>query len=374
MDASNRCRWRERTCTYPVNALWPFVPPLLEDEIISSWLVRCALDHGCDPLDLTNDIWPGFRIWCTDPDRSLSTGHLDALAKVSGMTTEALKASTLLPVYRLISGAECFPHGVAPWILCLGVRNRSRCGGLQYCPLCFAEREAYYHIQGRLAWHTCCPIHQVALLDRCEGCQAPLCPHLIKPPREDVGHCHRCGFILSSASVEPALPNAAKFQTITDGLFDGHAQRYGNSRLDLCEWFELAHWMLGILRNATRANGPGNSRFFDKLQVNLSGLRQPSTGLPFEYLNPDNRAKLLSNVWSMMLSGPDRLISAAAEEHVSYSLLMPRSCQLPPALAELASALNISQKRSCGHPHPDVPRSPSSVLMRWNRLLRKFQR
>ena len=189
MDASNKCRWRARA--YPVNALWPFVPPLFEDEIISSWLVRTALKHGCDPLDLTNHAWPGFRIWSMDPDRSLSSQHLDALARFSGMTTEALLASTLLPLHFVLSGDSCFPHGIAPWILCLGVRNRRRCGGLQFCPLCFAEREPYYRIQSRLAWHNCCPVHNIALQDRCFSCHAPLCPHLIKPPREDIGKIGR---------------------------------------------------------------------------------------------------------------------------------------------------------------------------------------
>lgn len=372
MDASNQCRWR--ACTYPVNAIWPFVPPLLDDEVISSWLVRCALKHGCEPSTLTNNVWPGYRIWCNDPDRSLSAEYLDTLGRLSGMTTEALQASTLLPVHRSITGGTDFPHGVALWILCLGTRNRRRCGGLQYCPLCFAEREPYYRIQSRLAWHTSCPIHKVTLLDRCESCHAPLCPHLINPPREDIGYCHRCGEMLSSALVEPALPNAAAFQETTDGLFDGLMQVYGDSQLDLREWFELAHWMLGILRRAARSNRPCLSGFFDKLQVSLEELRQPPTGLPFEYLTPGDRANLLSSVWNMMLVGPDKLISATAQEKIRSSLLMPRSCHLPSALTQLATVLKVSQKGGGGHPHPNSPRSPSSVLMRWNRLLRKFQR
>ena len=374
MDASNQCRRRERTCTYPVDAVWPFVPPLFEDEIISSWLVRTALKHGCDPLDLTNDVWPGFRIWCSDPDRSLSADHLDPLARLSGMTTEALQASTLLPVHRVLTGEKCFSRCVAPWVLCLGVRNRRRCGGLQYCPLCFAEHEPYYRIQGRLAWHTCCPIHQVVLLDRCVRCHAPLCPHLIKPPREDIGCCQRCGYMLSTAPVESAMPDAAAFQETTDGLFDGHKQRYGASQLDLREWFELAHWMLGILRKSARTNRACVSDFLNKLHVSLEVLRQPSTGLPFEYLTPNDRASLLSNVWQMTLAGPDQLICAAAEEKVSFSFLVPHSHPLPSALAGIAAVLKISQKGSGGHPHSNAPRSPSSVLMRWNRLLRKLQR
>ncbi len=372
MDASNQCRWRART--YPVNAVWPFVPPLLEDEIISSWLVRTALKHGCEPLDLTNDIWPGFRIWCSDPDRSLSTDHLDALTRLSGMTTEALHASTLLPVHRALTGETSFLRCVAPWVLCLGVRNRRRCGGLQYCPLCFAEHEPYYRIQGRLAWHTCCPIHQITLVDQCASCHAPLCPHLVKPPREDIGHCHRCGYALSLAPNVSENPDAAMLQRATDELFEGRTLPYGAAQLDLREWFELARWMLGILRNAAHSKRAGVLDFLGKLHVSLEALRQPPTGLPFEYLTPSDRASLLSNVWLMTLAGPEQLISAAIEEKLSFSFLMPHSYPLPSALSTLAALLKISQKGSGGHRHPAAPRSPSSVLMRWNRLLRKFQR
>lgn len=372
MDASNRYRWRAHTS--PVNAQWPAVPSLLEDEIISSWLVRCALKHGCEPTTLTNDVWPGYRIWCSDPDRGLSSERLDVLSDLSGMTSESLQASTLMPVHRSITGDACFAQGAALWFLCLGVRNRRRCGGLQYCPRCFAEDEPYYRIQGRLAWHTCCPIHKVILLDRCENCHAPLCPHLVKPPKEDIGHCHRCAAALSKAIVQPESPDAAAFQTSTDGLFGGRTQQYGDVQLDLCAWFELAHWMLGILRSAVRSANPCISCFFENLQVHLDTLHQPSTGLRFELLSPVERANLLSDVWKMISVGPERLISAATQYTIRSSLLMPRSCRMPVALDELALVLQARQRGMSGHIHPDTPRSPASVLMRWNRLLRKFQR
>lgn len=372
MDAPNQCRWRART--YPVDAVWPFVPPLLDDEIISSWLVRCALKHGCEPLVLTNNVWPGYRIWSIDPDRSLSAEHAVALGRLSGMTTEALHASTLTAVHQSIAGETMFPHGVAPWLLCLGIRNRRRCRGLQYCPLCFAQREPYYRLQDRCAWHTSCPIHQVALLDCCDRCHAPLCPQLIGPPQENIGRCHRCGYELCSAPVGPSLASAMSFQASTDSLFGGLTLPYGNSRLNLSEWFELAHWMLGVLRCAARDHGSRISSFFDKLDVSVETLHPPPTGLPFEYLAPGERASLLSNVWKMIQAGPDKLISAAVQEEIRRSLLIPQSGRLPFALAQLATVLKVSRQGRGGHLHSGSPRPPSSVLMRWNRLLRKFQR
>ncbi|TRO37829.1 hypothetical protein EQ845_04895 [Pseudomonas putida] len=164
------------------------------------------------------------------------------------------------------------------------------------------------------------------------------------------------------------------FQATTDSLFGGLTQPYGNSPLKLNEWFELAHWMLGVLRSAARDRGSCISGFFDKLDVDLEALHPPPTGLPFEFLTPDERASLLSNVWKMIQAGPEKLIGAAVQEKVRRSLLIPQSGRLPSTVVKLDAVLKISQRGRGGHAHSGAPRSPSSVLMRWNRLLRKFQR
>ena len=197
---------------------------------------------------------------------------------------------------------------------------------------------------------------------------------MIGPPQENIGRCHRCGYELCSAPVVPSLESAMSFQAATDSLFGGLTLPYGNSLLKLSELLELAHWMLGVLRSAARGQGSCISGFFDKLGVSLETLHPPPTGLPFEYLAPGERARLLSNVWKMVQAGPDRLISAAAQDEIRRSLLIPRSGRVPIALAQLETVLKVSPRGRGGHLHSNSPRTPSSVLMRWNRLLRKFQR
>lgn len=79
----------------PVVPEWPLVPPLQEDEILSSWLVRSALAHGCDPLTLTGTVWPGKRFWTRDPDMKLSSEEAEKLSRYSGIQRNLLDASTL---------------------------------------------------------------------------------------------------------------------------------------------------------------------------------------------------------------------------------------------------------------------------------------
>ena len=372
MDAPNQYRWQAGASS--LTALWPLVPPLLQDELISSWLVRCALAQGCGPLTLTGDVWPGLRFWCTDPDRYLTSARMVDLSRLSGMSADALQASTLIPLYRMMTGNADFPKGIAPWILCLGVRNRRRSGGLQYCPICFEQRTPHYLIQDRLAWHTACAVHHVNLVDHCECCYAPLCPQLVTPPDETLGRCHRCGYELHLAPTQTASADALSFQNATDDLFSGPPIRYGGRRLLLTEWLSLSRWMIGILRTAAREHSLGSKIFFLEMGVNVEGLNPPETGLPFEYLTPNDRATLLANVWCMLRAGPDRLVDLAQRESARPSLLLPRSGKLPASLATLATVLRSKRHRSNSRPKTENPRSTKSVLMRWHRLLRKFQR
>lgn len=372
MDTSNQCRWS--ACSSPVDAVWPLVPPLLQDEVISSWLVRCALAQGCAPATLTLEVWPNHRFWCSDPDRELTPQNSIALSQLSGISTGALSASTLQPVYRLMAGTSHFPRGVVPWLLCLGCRSRRRCGGLQYCPQCFREQTPHYRIQSRLAWHTTCPVHNLSFLDRCEACGSPLCPQLLAPPEETIGRCHRCAYDLGQASSQMALSSALEFQNATDGFFFGVPSRYGNSRLAVSQWFSLSRWMIGILRSAVRTQSPCTKHFFNELGVSLDSLRPPTTGLPLEYLPPMERADLLASVWSMIQAGPERLLELAERERIRASLLLSCSRELPVPLTALSKILQNKRHQPSIQSRLDKPRSPKSVLMRWQRLLRKFQR
>lgn len=358
----------------PVDPIWPSVPSLLPDEVISSWLVRCALAQGCDPLTLTSCLWPGGRYWCTDPDKGMSKSQTADLGKLAGLAIEVLETSTLASIRSALSEQGAFPNRMTPWILCLGLRNRRRSGGLQYCSQCFAEQEAFYGIQSRLAWHCACPKHQLALLDSCQCCGAPLCPHLLTPPETDLSRCHRCRFELKFATSSPAHSEALCLQQAANGLFFGEPQLYGGEHLDLGDWFYVCRWMLGILRSAARAHSACNKPFFSMMGVNFDALLAPSLGLPFQYLPPKDRAHLLSDAWSMMLAGPERLAQACAEFSIARSLLPLPAGNPPPCVASIIAGLQSRTNKRDTYHHADVPRSSKNVVMQWRRLLRKTQR
>lgn len=358
----------------PVDPVWPLVPSLMPDELISSWLVRCALALGCDPITLTNFVWPRVRFWCNDPDKGLSDSQSRDLEKYAGLQQKMLMASSLASIRCALSVQNTYVNGVTPWILCLGLRNRRRSGGLQYCPQCFFEREAFFNIQSRLAWHCACPQHQLMLLDSCQCCGAPLCPHLLSPPETDLSRCHRCRFELKLARSEYAGNHALSFQHAADGLFFGEEQTYGGEHLSLADWFYLSRWILGMLRCAARARSACMEPFFRTLGLNFTELLVPSLGLPFQYLDPKDRAHLMSDTWCILQLGQQPLAQACAEFSVARSLMPLPAGNPPRCIASIVSESQSRRHKNCPSYHSETAHSDKNVLMQWRKLLRKIQR
>ncbi|MFE8730337.1 TniQ family protein, partial [Aeromonas hydrophila] len=55
---------------HEVSLIWPVQISPFKDELLSSWLVRASLAHGCDPMSLTSAVWPTWRAWTVDIDRT----------------------------------------------------------------------------------------------------------------------------------------------------------------------------------------------------------------------------------------------------------------------------------------------------------------
>lgn len=364
----------ERKSGYPILGGWPLAPPILEEEVLSSWLVRAALRHSCTALALTGDLWPGWRYWCSDPDVSLSEERLSRLSVRSGISEQELRDTLLRLFIDGVRGESPGSPGCYPWILCLGSRNRRRAGGLQYCPNCFAEETPYYRRHSRLAWHTVCARHQTLLRHRCPHCEAPLCPHLLEPPASNLVRCHRCRRMLSEADALKGPRDAYCFQAFADRvLVEGHGL-FGGQLLKTSEWFYLVRWITGFLRSAAMHPTSHAQNFLRELGIEIGWLIPPASGLPLEMLPPYERAQQLSICWRILQAGPNRLENAVMSAGVPPSMFAPPQGCVPTLVDDLMKLLGEPRCRALPRPAIVVPRSPSSVLKMWHRLLRKIQR
>ncbi|HUX89244.1 MAG TPA: TniQ family protein [Gallionellaceae bacterium] len=329
-----------------VNSQWVITVPLMQDEVISSWLVRAALTQGCDPLVLSGQLWPKWRIWTGDADRFFTDERIKHLSKVSGIPTEALRAATLCSVASQIFGGTLPDKMMWPWMLALGARNTKRRSGLQYCPACLAEdAKPYYRLQWRFAWHTGCEWHNVLLRDRCHACKAPVEPHRLLAEDRSIVICATCKADLRDASISPWATEASAFQCMADhvvcqnqGMFQGHA-------VVASEWFELACFFVRLLRRANHSGIEALRNFIDRLGSTLPGSFPVASELRIELLQTQERQKLIGSFYPLMLTNKKRFENALIESGITLQGFCEKDESLPQMLQWVTSFL------------PDKPRS-----------------
>lgn len=352
-----------------VNPRWPLVPALRQDELFSSWLIRCALCHGCDPLELAQLLWPGRRIWTRDCDLGICGHSLAALSKHAGLGEQGLRDATLKPVCQLL-GIELPRRGITPWVLTQGGRNVSRAGGLQYCPLCFSGPRPYYKMQWRLAWHTCCPEHGVLLRDRCPHCQAILSPHRLDYQAGDLSRCHQCHGLLSEADPETPSPGAEELELFADAIVRGRSEGFGGLTLSPEDWFSLMRGLHRLMRAlSVHRTGPARA-FLELLDVDIDVLPRVSLGLALESLPVPDRVAYLSAVNSILNAGAPRFSAAAETTHLCHSSCKAVSGQDLPCLADLLPKTS-PRARVAGASEWLTPRGKNAVLRSWFQFQRK---
>ncbi|PMQ13043.1 hypothetical protein PseAD21_05120 [Pseudomonas sp. AD21] len=357
----------------PVNPIWPLTKSLLADELLTSWIVRMALAHGCSPAALTAITWPGFRAWASDLDRSVAESRLAVLSRLSGVPYVSLQSATLgFAMSSIVRRPDRLPCGNWPWLTVLGCRGGHHSGGLQCCPDCIAQDNSRYCVQWRLAWHTCCPIHEIKLVDRCGRCLAPLQPELLRAGAS-LSDCHRCGASLSGGDRSAAAEAALAFQRYVDESI-GLRPMYGTSSLDFRDWLTVARTMVSFAQTAVRRHSVAAGRFFESLGILPESLQPIPLGLPLEYLSPADRSVLLSIAWVIMSAGPEKFIEAARHELLPASTLHFSPNSAPPVLLDLVAALQSPRHHLVSGVGRQHPSSPAQTLRMWLRLKRKVRR
>ena len=356
----------------PVNTQWLFHLSLQKDELLSSWLVRVAFAHGCDPLTLTGCLWPGERVWTIDLDKNLPLPLLMQLASVAQLPSNALYNASLQPIIQHISRSDDTIHKSVSWILSLGTRNRKHTGGLQICPRCLAEKTpVYYRRSWRIAWTIYCPEHHCTLIDCCPACYSAIQPHRLTIPNDNIAACAVCGLDLSTIAPKRCLSdNALHFQNTADQFLSNGSAELNNVSIPLPQWFSLANNYIHLLRQVLRSDNKNACHFLAEIGININAARYPQNGLSFELCRTNDRINLLNDVNILLGLTPNEIISLICKHNVSKSAfnvdsIFPRST---------THEININKKTRNTHTFKSVGRvkSKDAVIRQWNRLLRKI--
>lgn len=360
-----------------VNSRWAVPVPLLPDEIVSSWLVRAALVQGCDPLVLTGEVWPKWRIWTQDADRLHADDRLEPLVPLSGITKEILGAASLFPIASRIYGGNPPGNAVWSWMLATGAINTKRHGGIQYCPSCLAEdAKPYFRLQWRFAWHTSCEKHGSVLRDRCHVCNATVEYHRLQAEDGNVAVCATCKADLRNSSTNPCAADALAFQRAADDALRHGRSYFHDQTITTHEWFELAGFFVSMLRRACRSGAGSVSDFLHRLEVQLpDGLLSVSGG-GIETLRTDGRQKLLMFLGQIMVSERESFESALLASGLSLQGFSAEHGKLPMLLTKIATSLPDKHR---SHPRKAAralsgPCPRHEVVRMMSRLQNKLER
>ncbi len=352
---------------------WSIPCPLYRDELLTSWLVRSALANSCDPLALTGSIWPGWRPWILDIDRQLPVDKLKALARTCGVPLDVLESVTLEAIAAAVSGKRLPPGKAWPWILSIGVRNRLRSGGLQYCPECFRSDVPYFRRQWRLVWHMCCEAHGCMLSDCCPHCGMPLEPHRLEATQRSVATCPNCCGNLADAEAGKALVSALRFQQAAEQAIRGNG-KFGREKLPVAEWFELASFLVQLVKRVARNSTPALVAF-GRL---ASPAPIPTHSPQVEKARIADRVPVLGCVGNLLASGKESLASMLAEAGVGRQGFCPKGVRLPACLSDVASSLKRNHAGNRSHPSAPSgglppPRPRYEVQRRALRIRRRLE-
>lgn len=301
---------------------WPFPVAPLEDELLSSFLVRAAHQHGLSPHRFCAFHFPSAPIWNRDIDRSAPDLLLEEIARQAGLPLEHVVRMTLRGANRATTSRNA--TGSAPWINSIGVYHRlRRCWGMQFCGYCLRD-EAGLRRAWRMSFSVLCQRHQRLLQDACPSCDAPLAIHR---QMFSIRLCYRCSSpLIRTTDVQPALPaplrHILRAQSRVERAFSRPTTRVGQHRVTCRELLDGARVLMTFIRTPAREGRRGR------------GLEQTRVR---------DRALCLVRLEAVLACWPQAFSQFASEHHLSQRSFARH--ELPAWLAAVVDTLPAGSKR-----------------------------
>jgi hypothetical protein len=311
--------------------LWPAHIKPQPDELLSSWLVRLAMEHGIKLHTFCSIIWPRKQIWNRDIDRSADTELLQTLSDKTATSLERVRATTLA-AYESIIYEEHKSLGPAAWITPVGIyhRTHTKCGQ-QFCPSCLTEdREPYYRRKWRLAFMVACERHHTLLHNRCPECRGAVNFH-----RDELGNfrkfagestttCNHCSLDLRTASEVtsfPVTPTEVRFNSKLLSAIGTGVVQVNESVVT------YSHLYFAVLRQIMKVMAMRDSRI-DRLRRAISSTFDLPPYIPLashprpdvQELDTTDRRQLLALARCLLEEWPSRFIELSRKYKIWSSL------------------------------------------------------
>ena len=251
-------------------------PLPLNDELLSSWLIRTAYMHHSDPATFLNLYFPeyDYHLWDNDLDLYNQDSFIKRLSQKTGYKKEIFYGMTLKSYEGRLSETIHYNNRNA-FIMPIFRRKRNiRQHAQRICPLCLKEdKQPYLRKTWRLFFSTACVKHKCFLIDKCPSCGEPFVIHK-RLYDGDFPHCRKCGFSFKSA--EPELidggSNGLKAIKTLYGILDGGIFMFEGRTVYSFLFFDVLNNFTNLVKYGYRKS----------LRLEESGLAEK--GLPVSYI------------------------------------------------------------------------------------------
>lgn len=296
---------------------WPVHPQPLNDELLSSWMIRIARGNGFKVHNFYAHYFGRDReIWTRDIDHCAPEWLINGLAKFTGIPTQRISIMALR-AFESFAFERFNEVGTTKFLLPLGVFHRTRRAyGQQFCPMCLSEdRVPYLRRSWRLALFVICTKHGVLLADRCSICNRPMVPHRADmtnrrgfPERGDMGQCAFCGSSLIKHSTEVGVLDLQMQRHFEQVLNDGYVKVNDATEVYSHLYFEgLRILMVGLSK-------------FD-----VSGVGHTN----FERASIEHRLNRLRAATDLLHNWPDKFLDFCARVKAPYSVFCRDNLEIP---------------------------------------------
>lgn len=277
-----------------------FLLAIYDNESLTSWIIRAALQHFCSPDVLTYYYWREKRLLNLDIDRLdlLKNEQIfNDLAILSGSSIDDLKRRNLCELAALSENL----------VLPMFKRNRYALHGYYYCPECMGDiYTTHLRLNWRFVWAVGCTTHKVKLRNACPNCGKKHQPQLLNPMTGGIGisYCAFCGTFLSQKGI-PIDENALALQILADDVWENYGGMAFGVYVDMPTWFKCFMFCIGIIRKAFNLrSGQKYQNFLLQLGIDIQGIEifVTSNNKPMlNLLTQEERERLYALVYRMMI-------------------------------------------------------------------------
>lgn len=293
------------------------------DELLSSWLYRLALENFTKAHTFCRFHLPGYQIWNRDIDKLASNKLIKRLSVLTGIPDQNIYQTTLRS-YEGYLFEHCNSFGNQKWILPLKIFHRVRLGnGLQFCPKCLNDDGdvAYFRKSWRLGISVACIRCDILLHDMCPFCEKPInffrneigIKHLFIP--SPIYICYSCKMDLRKSPRYPARIGTTSFQKrVFKYLEDGHCKGIQYS----IGYFDVLYQIIKILRSHRN-----KLKKFQEMICKYTGVNAiKRTSREFESESTITREWILiTSIW-LLDNWPNRFVNLCNEVKLSSNYIL----------------------------------------------------